>query len=262
MRRYLSAIAVALVALSGAARVSSQSAAAQSTLPVVIGYDLDSTSFVYPIALGPTAMPSTVIRPQAAEGWYGTVSQPSGSTVDRRIKTADYDPTVVSCVSSSSALEPVSAGDLVQVNDVYNRPVYASIFSKASADSVEFDRSVDLTQTGCAAYRYRKLEAGTSATSGWFYVAGFAATTVLIDISQMVVTGGIDIQVECAAAHALTQARVLSSSNITAAGSFAVAIAEPWDVCRVGLKIGTSDDDSTPATQNEKISVFAIRRAQ
>lgn len=261
MRRYLSALAVALVALSGAARVYSTNLA-QSTLPIVIGYDLDSTSaFVYPVALGPTAVPSTLIRPQAVEGWYETpAAVPSGATVDRRIKTANYDPTVVSCNSGTSAFDPVSAGDLISTQDVFNRPVYASIFSKASADSVEFDRSVDLTQTGCARYRYRKLVVGSEIYDGWFSVADWGYTTVVIDIAQMVATGGIDIQVECAAAHALTAAQVLASSNITAAGSFAVAIPEPWDICRAGFKIGTSDDDSTPATDNEKISVYAIRR--
>lgn len=261
MRRYLSALAVALVALSGAARVYSTNLQ-QSTLAVVIGYDLDSTSaFVYPVALGPTAVPSTLIRPQAVEGWYETpASIPSGATVDRRIKTADYDPTVVSCVSSSSALEPLSTGDMVNTQDVFNRPVYASVFSITSAETMELDRSVDLTQDGCARYRYRKLSAGTAIYDGWFSVAGWGYTTVVIDIAQMNVTGGINLQVECAAAHALTAAAVLASSNITAAGSFAVAIAEPWDICRAGFKIGTSDDDSTPATENEKISVYAIRR--
>jgi len=260
MRRYLSALAVALVALSGAARVYSTNLQ-QSTLAVVIGYDLDSTSFVYPVALGPTALPSTVIRPQAVEGWYETpASIPSGATVDRRIKTADYDPTVVSCTSNSSALEPLSTGDMVNTQDVFNRPIYASVFSKTTAETMELDRSVDLTQDGCARYRYRKISAGTAIYDGWFSVAGWSYNTVYIDIDQMVVTGGIDLQVECTVNHGLETAQVLASSNITAAGGFAVAIPEPWDICRVGFKIGTSDDDSTEATDNEKISVYAIRR--
>lgn len=257
MRRYLSALAVALVALSGAARVYSTNLA-QSTLAVVIGYDLDSTSFVYPVALGPTTGPSTLIQPQAVEGWYDTRSQTS--TIDRRIKTANYDPTVVSCVDSSSALAPLSTGYLVNTQDVFNRPVYASVFSITDANTMELDRSVDLTQSGCAPYRYRKLVEGTAIYEGWFSVAGWGYNTVMIDVAQMNVTGGIDIQVECAATHSLTAANVLASSNITAAGGFAVAIPEPWDVCRAGFKIGTSDDDSTPATDNEKISVYAIRR--
>src|SRR3972149_2194653 len=119
MRRYLSALAVALVALSGAARVWSVE---QQTLAVVIGYDLDSTSFVYPIALGPTAVPSTLIRPQAAEGWYVPNNAPASATEERRIKTANYDPSVVSCVASTSALDPVSTGDMVNVNDKFSRP--------------------------------------------------------------------------------------------------------------------------------------------
>lgn len=257
MRRYLSALAVALVALSGAARVWS---AGQSTLAVVIGYDLDSTSIVYPIALGPTAVPSTLIRPQAAEGWYDPVSSPASATTDRRIKTTLASATVVSCVSSGSAFGPVSAGDLVTTNDVYGRPVYASIFARASADSVTFDRTVELIQTGCAPLRYRKLSVGSAVYDGWFSVAGYSHTTVVFDVAQMVVTGGIDLKVECAAAHSLTVSTVLASSNITAAGSFAVSIAEPWDICRAGVKIGTSDSDATPATDNEKISVYAIRR--
>jgi len=32
-------------------------------------------------------------------------------------------------------------------------------------------------------------------------------------------------------------------------------------VCRVGMRIAdATDDDSTPASENEKISVYAIRR--
>lgn len=258
MRRYLSAVAVALVALSGAARVWSIE---QRTLAVVIGYDLDSTTFVYPIALGPTAVPSTVIRPQAAEGWYTPITQPSGSAVDRRIKTANYDPSVVSCVTSSSALDPVSTGDLVSVNDAFNRPLYASILSKTDSNTVEFDRSVDLTQTGCAAYRYRKVEAGGEIYDGWFSVAGHEYTTIFVDVAQIVTSTslGIDLQIECAAAHALTTAQVLASSNITVAGGYAVAVPEPWDMCRVGMKITDTDDDTTSTTL-EAISVYAIRR--
>lgn len=258
MRRYLSALAVALVALSGAARV--WAILPQSTLAVVIGYDLDSTSFVYPIALGPTAVPSTVIRPQAAEGWYTRPAAPSGATLDPRIKTANYSATAVSCVASGAAFSPVSAGDLVQTTDVFNRPVYASIFAKTDNNTVTLDRSLDLTQTGCATYRYRKVEAGAALYDGWFSVAGYEYSTIQIDVAQMVVTGGLDFQVECASAHALTTSKVLASSNINIAGSFAVAIPEPWDICRVGMKIGTSDDDSPTSTDNEKISVYAIRR--
>lgn len=258
MRRYLSALAVALVALSGAARVVT--AVGQSTLPIVIGYDLDSTSLVYPVALGPTAVPSTLIRPQAVEGWYERVAVPSGASLDGRIKTANFDPTVVSCVASGAAFSPVSTGDLVQTNDTFSRPVYASIFEKLSNDSVEFDRSVDLTQTGCAPYRYRKLTVGSAITDGWFNVAGYSHVTVQVDVAQLVATGGVDVQIECTAAHSLSAARVLASSNIAATGSFAVSILEPWDICRVGMKIGTSDDDSPTATDNEKISIFAMRR--
>lgn len=259
MRRYLTALAVALVALSGAARVWSTNVS-QSTLPVVISYDLDSTSFVYPVAYGPMISPSTVPNPQAAEGWYGNVSQPASPTEQRKIKTADYDPTAVSCVTNSSAFLPVSTGDMIQVNDVFGRPNYASVYSKTTAETIEFDRSLDITQSGCAAYKYRKLVAGSNSYDGWFPVAGWAYTTVQIDIEQMAVTGGIDLQVECSATPALTTAQVLVSSNVTATGSYAVAIPEPWDVCRVGMKIGTSDDDTSPTTSIEKVSVFAIRR--
>jgi hypothetical protein len=254
MRRYLSAIAVALVALSGAV-----SADQQSTLPIVLSYDLDSTTFVYPIALGPTALPSTFVRVQAPEGWYET-SRSTGGAVDRRIKTASYTADATSCVASGAAFDPLSVGDMVEVNDSYGRPQYASVFAKTDANNVTFDRPLDLTQTGCAYYKYRKLTAGANLYDGWFSVAGWKFTTIQISVSQMVVTGGIDVQVECQATPALTTAQVLASVNITAAGSYAVAIPEPWDMCRVGMKIGTSDSDATPATDNEKISVFAIRR--
>jgi len=259
MRRYLTALAVALVALSGAARVWSTNLE-QSTLPVVISYDLDSTSFVYPVALGPSAVPSSYIRPQAVEGWYEFNNAASGATIDRRIATASYTTAVTSCVSSTSALEPVSVGDLISTTDANGRPVYASIFAKASANAATLDRSLELDQDNCARYRYRKLSAESGQEDGWFSVAGWGYTTVVIDITQMNVTGGVDVQVECAAAQALTAAKVLVSSNITAAGGFAVAIPEPWDVCRAGFKIGSADDGTDTTTAAEKISVYAIRR--
>lgn len=257
MRRYLSALAVALVALSGAARVWSVS---QNTLAVVIGYDLDSTSLVYPVALGPTAVPSTVIRPQAVEGWYERVPDQASATLNPRIKTATYSASAVSCVASAAAFSPVSTGDLIQTKDVFNRPVYAAIFDLTDSNTATLDRSLDLTQSDCAGYRYRKLSAGTADYDGWFNVAGYSYVTVQIDVAQYVGTGGVDVQIECAAAQSVEFAQVLASSNIAAAGSFAVAVPEPWDICRVGMKLGTSDDDSTPATENEKISVYAIRR--
>lgn len=253
MRRYLSALAVALVALSGAARVWSE--ISQQTLAVVLGYDLDSTSFVYPIALGPTAVPSTLIRPQAAEGWYTRVEN-----TNNRIKTAAENTTsVVSYVSASNAMSPLSTGDLVQVTDQFSRPVYVGVFNKTDNNTATFDRAVSLTQTGGANYKYRKLVVGSAIYDGWFSVADHEYTTIFISVAQVNVTGGIDLQVECAPNNELTAAQVLASSNITAVGGYAVAVPEPWDVCRVGLKIGTSDDDSADA-KVEKISVYAIRR--
>lgn len=261
MRRYLSALAVALVALSGAARVGLATGVGQSTLPIVVGYDLDSTGiFVFPIALGPLAVPSTVIRPQAAEGWYLPVNSPASATTDRKIKTTLLSATGASCVTNGSAFAPVSTNDLIVTNDFFGRPVYAGIFQKTDNNTVTFDRSLDLTQSGCATYRYRKVEAGTAATDGWFSVAGYSHVTVQVDIPQMVVTGGIDVKMECKAAHSVGVSTVLASSNISAASAFAVSILEPWDVCRVGFRIVTSDSDATPSTDNEKISVFAIRR--
>lgn len=260
MRRYLSALAVALVALSGAARVWT---ASQNTLAVVVGYDLDSTSFVYPIALGPTSVPSTLIRPQAVEGWYTRPSGSSGATNNPRIKNASTpSASVVSCVTSSAAFSPVSTNDLIQVTDAFGRPAYAGIFDKTDSNTATLDRTLDLTQTGCASYRYRKVEAGAAITDGWFNVAGYSYVTVQVDIAQMVTSTslGADFKLECAAANALSVATVLASSNITSTGSFGVAIPEPWDVCRVGMKITNTDDDSPASTDNEKISVYVIRR--
>jgi len=254
MRRYLPLVALALIALSGAARLNAIQME-QTTLPIVLGYDLDSTSFVFPIALGPTQLPTTTIRPQAVEGWWDR-----GPSSTFNIKTTVLSASVTSATASSGAFAPVSTGDMVLVQDVFGRPLYASIFQKTDNNTATLDRQLDLTQSGGTPFKYRKLEAGTDINSGWFSIAGWGYTTVMIDISQMVVTGGIDMKVECAAAHAVDASTVLASSNITAAGAFAVAISEPWDVCRVGFRVRTSDSDATPSTDNEKIDVYAIRR--
>ena len=257
MRRFLSALAVALVALSGATRAVK--AASQNTLIVVLGYDLDSTTVVYPISLGPLAVPSTVIRPQAAEGWYPQPASDAGATTNRLIKTANFTSAVTSCSGSSGALSPLSTGDIISVNDRFNRSVYASIFQWTSANAATLDRSLDLTQSGCARYRWRKTEAGSAITDGWWNAAGYSMITVQVDVAQMVATGGVTMRVECMAPHSQSPSTVLASSNLTAVGSYSVSMLEPWDICRVGLFI-TGDSDATPSTDNEKISVFAIRR--
>ena len=262
-RRFFSALAVALVALSGAARVYSDIAQAQNLLVVVQAYNLNSTSFVYPIALGPLGpQGSTQLRANAVEAWYTNENPPAGATVDYRIKTASQDTaTVVSFTASGGAFTPLSTGDMIQFNDQFGRPIYAAIFQKTDNNNVTLDHNVSITQAGGASYRWRKTEAGADDTyDGWFNVGGYGTTDIYADISQMTVTGGINMKVECKPAQAVKAATVLSSSNITAIGGFNLAtVTTPYDVCRVGFAIGSSDDDSTTG-KLEKISVYALRR--
>jgi hypothetical protein len=84
--------------------------------------------------------------------------------------------------------------------------------------------------------------------------------SIQINIAQISVTGGIDYSIECGIAPfpgVLTPPWTYDSvatANLTATGTTTIAIAEPYSVCRVGLKIGTNDNlDTITNGANDKI---------
>jgi hypothetical protein len=203
----------------------------------------------------PGGNPLDAFQPFAVDGWFDS---PPG----RQIKTTAYSASIASFTGSAGALTMVSVGDQIQVNDTSGRPVVATIIAKASNDAATLDRSVLLTGSAGHAYRYKKLTKRSGILGGWFDVAGATGVTVFVNIKQMTGTGGIDVDVECAAGIPDVQAHpALASANVSAAGTKILQIADgPWDECRVGMKWGTGDDADATAGAEERVDVWAVLR--
>jgi len=168
---------------------------------------------------------------------------------------------------SSTTLTAVSGSPFseVAVNDKliisqggtsYTRVVSA----RASATSITLDVAVNVTS---ASLKYQKLRCGTTTADGWFAMSRRAGT-IDINVGQLNVTGGLDVRVQCAATGgqprqvypALTPPTSTASYiNFTAVGGMAVGIPDPWDKCRVGIKIGSADDGGDLTTNQERVTI-------
>lgn len=107
-------------------------------------------------------------------------------------------------------------------------------------------------------YTFCNTTCGTLAASGWLYTWGVDQTSFFFHLDQMVVTGGIDMKIECREDAASTVTTVYTSPNYTSTGTIRVIIPENYYQCRMGFKIGTSDDGGDLTTNLEKISVNAL----
>lgn len=215
-------------------------------IPLMSDYDLDSATYTYCRTLGQGSR-------AIADGYPGA----------GRIKTSGSSTTVVSYTSASGALNLLSAGDELEINDqgqILTRYVVAA----ASDDSITVNSAVDLSSSS---YRWRDLECGTAADSGWFSVQGFRSALIQFQIDQLNVTGGIDVKVDCRVQGSASTSGVTvfgytgALINFTATGSAGYLISSSWDECRLGFKIGTSDDGGDLTTNMEKLSAYvALRR--
>ena len=245
----LTAIAVLLAPL----------AVAETAGVLARNYNLDSTSYVYPTYCSGVA---TAQSPQLCPAGFS-----SGNFVgDRPATTSGSASTTVTSVGSKDSFAGIAAGDLILFNvaDVTTGAgtgqTLRQVISVTSNNSITVDSNVTLPTAGSSFSWWRSVAASTSKTAGWFAVGGEArALTVQVQIDQISVTGGIDYALECGvqipqvALPPLTS-DVVATGNLTATGTTTIAVAEPYTVCRLGLKIGTNDNlDTITNGANDKI---------
>jgi hypothetical protein len=212
------------------------------TRPVTAKYDLDSTTETF-----------CALNTREIDG-PGRITT-SGSS------------TTVTAVGSAEPFTDVAVNDQLVITGVIGQHV-RTVVARASATSITVDAAVDLSATGGYAFQYRVLSCGTGATDGWFGVSSLSATTVTIDITQIVATGGIDVRIQCASGSNVAAARqvyplltppaagptYLNFPTATASG-VAVEITGSWSRCRVGMKIGSADDGDDATTNREQVTI-------
>lgn len=207
-------------------------------------YNLDSTSYVYPIFCTPLSG-STL----------GACNGP-GRVERKKIATSGSSATVTS-VNSDAPFADVSVGDLLffavpaQVGAVERVVQYVRYVSdKASSDSITIDSAVTIPAAGVG-FTWWKFNAGTATSAGWFDVGNASGVTIQLNIGQISVTGGIDYSLECGISpwpgvlSTPFTYDTVATANLTATGTTTIAVSEPYTVCRLGLKIGTNDNLDT-----------------
>lgn len=221
-------------------------AGSTSNAEFTVKYDLDATEVTY-CTLGPArALPGLV--------------ETSGSSVTTT-EVADTDP-----------FAGLAAGDiLIASKDSTNRFV-RSIITFTSASEVVVDAAWDLS----ADYQVsaRELECGTGAENGWLDVGGFDVWAVLLEIDQMNVTGGIDVRIECRTGNLnASPVQVFPETDPGASNTYqnydgtagielrtlTIGNGYIFQQCRVGIKIGTSDDGGDLTTNAERIDIGLVR---
>lgn len=203
-------------------------------------YDLDSTTEIFPAL-------ETLARDE-----------------EDRITTSSSSATVTAV--AGTPFDEVSVNDQLLIRSAQAGRFTRTVITHASDTSIGVDSALNISTS--AAFSWRKMNAGTAITDGWFEV-GRRPVTIDIAFVQAVVTGGIDLRVQCAttAGDGTIRARqVYPALTPPAAGptytnftsfpnGISVIIPDPWDRCRVGLKIGSSDDGDDATTNREQISI-------
>lgn len=222
------------------------------SVPLIVDYDLDATSYTFCTMLG-EGQGAAARAIQSPRGSLGNITTSGSST------------TTTSFTASVEVFGPLAVGDLIgviQSNDVLWRYVTA----KASASSITVDTAWDLEDTDHATgyqFFWRDRTCGTAATDGWFPVNGVHVGNFQIQVSQISVTGGIDYKVECKVdQYTASPVTIIGATNVTAVGYTGNVFYEPWEYCRVGLKIGSADDGSDTGADAEKVSVFFVGRTE
>lgn len=220
---------------------------AQATSKSLILYDwnLDSTSYVCP----------GLATPASASSVYN-VGGP-GRPESRKITTSGASSATVTSVGSVSSFSNVSEGDVIQVSVPAATGSASStvqylrrIIDKTDANTVTIDSAITVPAAGVGFVWWSETE-GTTASDGWWDYgrAGTDGVTVVSDIAQMSVTGGIDYKVECRHVYwdkALSPVIMAGPTNVTAAAVARVDIwGESYDQCRVCYKVGTNDNLDT-----------------
>lgn len=214
---------------------------------VLLDYDLDSTSYVYPV-LGQRIIPGP-----------------------GRAQTSGSSATVTAGATSTNPFDEIGVGDVIYFSpgSVTDTVLQRRVTAKASATSITVDSAVDLSGNGTTgvAWEYQHFSTGTAITNGWFNLPSpTISSAVMVEVSQLNVTGGIDVRIECrmeigsgnpvsAFYRNVTTAGIGAGTTTTDTGIIVYEVLPHFRQCRVGLKIGGADDGDDTGANAEKITV-------
>jgi hypothetical protein len=215
---------------------------------VIEGYDLDSTTYVYPFS-GPLL------------------------TGNSRVVTAGSSTTVTA--SAGTPFTSLSIGDRIIVtrgdNTVDARTVATCVPACGpTATSITVTAAVDWT--GGFPWSWRRVTAGAGIGDGWYACAKTLAGSCLwvIQVDQQNTTTGIDFRLECelnvSTGHApisvfeRAAVTVAGIGTVAAPGRFAVDVVNPFDRCRLGIKLTSTDDGGDTGANAEIINVYTRTR--
>lgn len=192
--------------------------------------------------------------------------------------TTSGSSTTVTSLGSTGSFDGVAVGDTLYFR-LASGVIVRYITAKASANSITIDTAATLSAdaTVGVAFSYRTRSCGTAAGSGWMNVQGYDFKTLVLQIDQLNVTGGISVKWQCRArgdqvaavdvypgAEGTCPGGSVSSGfcNYTAVTGFALVIEEPWAQCRVLMKIGSADDGGDTGANAENINIYFIGTKQ
>ncbi len=142
------------------------------------------------------------------------------------------------------------------------------IITWTSNTQVTVDAAVDWSTA--QNFSYKHVACGTTANDGWFDMAPYNYASIIVNVAQLNVTGGINFRWECrasapqAAPVQVCPTTINTFRNVTVAGitdgAINCAVEEPYAQCRVGMAIATSDDGGDLTTNREQISIQVDRR--
>lgn len=174
------------------------------------------------------------------------------------IKTTGSSTTVVAANAGETPFDAVAVGDLIWAAGLRRQ-----VATKTDGANITVDTAINLDQAGGWPWSYIAFTCGTTASDGWMPIYRGQMTTIVFELNQVNVTGGIDVRWECR--ESVTDAQPVQVfpasgfNNYTAAGiasRTAVVVEEPWQECRVGVKINSADDGGDTGANAEKISVY------
>lgn len=280
MKKLLFALAIALAPALAAAQPRGV-----MQFPLAIDYDLDSTSFVYPVSQGKP------LASGAADSRVSNVLETIKSNV--RITTSGAESTTVTAaVASSAPFAAVQAGDFIrfrtgdpggligksEADQLHDGQVpWLKVVTRTNANSITVNQAVFIPTTGVP-FEWRRVLTSSQIGYGWVPTRSFDVAKFSVKIDQQNTTTGISVQVQCRddlpgldtlSEHivypypgATCNFGTLDTSECVFTGAGAlnnlvvtIDNAGAWQECRVGLKLDSTDDGNDLTTNLELIRV-------
>lgn len=222
-------------------------ASQQAKAYFVSGYDLDATSYTYCVTTGKLGDPWGPARESKAQ-----------------VETSGSSTTVTAVVADSLPFADLGVGDVLYFQTAPGTTALRYITAKASGDSITVSSAIDLSAGSGFNFTWRDVACGTTAADGWINVSGYDAKIVTYIENLSVDAGGMDFRWECRDHTDDTNIiTVYPETNYAAEdgagpGGRAVVITEPWDQCRVGMKL-TDDDNTDTGADIEIIHAYIVR---